>query len=182
MRHSRRDVSDTLTRVILSACAPDWAAPGRLVMEHVLLVSVLHRTVGVEVGQARLGPGGRRPCRRRPSESHSRERPRSPGGHVHVPGDRLTSAWTGGGDRGQTLAPCPPGLGTPQCRSPQRSVVGARTPPPGGFSSDGTWCSRSASSDPWPPAACPVLPGPGGLRPLVRVSLSPLLKAGRTPV
>ncbi|XP_045693775.1 nucleolar MIF4G domain-containing protein 1 isoform X2 [Phyllostomus hastatus] len=50
MRHSRRDVSDTLTRAILSACAPDWAAPGRLVMEHVLLVSVLHRTVGIEVG------------------------------------------------------------------------------------------------------------------------------------
>ncbi|XP_035866968.1 nucleolar MIF4G domain-containing protein 1 isoform X1 [Phyllostomus discolor] len=50
MRHSRRDVSDTLTRAVLSACAPDWAAPGRLVMEHVLLVSVLHRTVGIEVG------------------------------------------------------------------------------------------------------------------------------------
>ncbi|KAM5303633.1 nucleolar MIF4G domain-containing protein 1 isoform 2-T2 [Glossophaga mutica] len=50
MRHSRKDVSDTLTGVILSACAPDWAAPGRLVMEHVFLVSVLHRTVGIEVG------------------------------------------------------------------------------------------------------------------------------------
>ncbi|XP_036905405.1 nucleolar MIF4G domain-containing protein 1 isoform X2 [Sturnira hondurensis] len=49
-RHSRKDVSDTLTGVILSACAPDWAAPSRLVMEHVLLVSVLHCTVGIEVG------------------------------------------------------------------------------------------------------------------------------------
>ncbi|XP_054430759.1 nucleolar MIF4G domain-containing protein 1 [Pteronotus mesoamericanus] len=50
MAHSRKDVSDTLTGVLLSACAPGWAAPGRLLMEHVLLVSILHRTVGVEVG------------------------------------------------------------------------------------------------------------------------------------
>ncbi|XP_045054659.2 nucleolar MIF4G domain-containing protein 1 isoform X2 [Desmodus rotundus] len=50
MGHSRKDMSDTLTGVILSACAPDWTAPGRLVMEHVLLVSILHRTVGIEVG------------------------------------------------------------------------------------------------------------------------------------
>lgn len=53
MGHSRKDMSDTLTGVILSACAPDWTAPGRLVMEHVLLVSILHRTVGIEVGLAR---------------------------------------------------------------------------------------------------------------------------------
>ncbi|XP_053527880.1 nucleolar MIF4G domain-containing protein 1 isoform X2 [Artibeus jamaicensis] len=50
MGHSRKDMSDTLTGVILSACAPDWPAPSRLVMEHVLLVSVLHCTVGIEVG------------------------------------------------------------------------------------------------------------------------------------
>ncbi|XP_024594952.1 nucleolar MIF4G domain-containing protein 1 [Neophocaena asiaeorientalis asiaeorientalis] len=50
MGHSRKDMSDTLTGVLLSACAPDAAMPARLVMEHVLLVSILHCTVGIEVG------------------------------------------------------------------------------------------------------------------------------------
>ncbi|XP_016016460.2 nucleolar MIF4G domain-containing protein 1 isoform X2 [Rousettus aegyptiacus] len=50
MAHSRKDVSDTLAGALLSTCAPAVPVPGRLVMEHVLLVSVLHRTVGVEVG------------------------------------------------------------------------------------------------------------------------------------
>lgn len=50
MAHSRKDMNDTLTGVLLSACAPGTAMPGRLVMEHVLLVSILHRTVGIEVG------------------------------------------------------------------------------------------------------------------------------------
>nr|XP_030710209.1 nucleolar MIF4G domain-containing protein 1 isoform X1 [Globicephala melas] len=50
MGHSRKDMNDTLTGVLLSACAPDTAMPARLVMEHVLLVSILHCTVGIEVG------------------------------------------------------------------------------------------------------------------------------------
>ncbi|XP_057589589.1 nucleolar MIF4G domain-containing protein 1 isoform X2 [Hippopotamus amphibius kiboko] len=50
MGHSRKDMNDTLTGVLLSACAPDAAMPARLVMEHVLLVSTLHYTVGIEVG------------------------------------------------------------------------------------------------------------------------------------
>lgn len=50
MAHSRKDMNDTLTGALLSACAPDTAMPSRLVMEHVLLLSVLHHTVGVEVG------------------------------------------------------------------------------------------------------------------------------------
>lgn len=50
MAHSRKDMSDTLTGILMSACAPGTAMPGRLVMEHVLLVSILHRTVGIEVG------------------------------------------------------------------------------------------------------------------------------------
>ncbi|XP_044775961.1 nucleolar MIF4G domain-containing protein 1 [Neomonachus schauinslandi] len=50
MAHSRKDMNDTLTDALLSACAPDTAMPSRLVMEHVLLLSVLHHTVGVEVG------------------------------------------------------------------------------------------------------------------------------------
>lgn len=51
MAHSRKDVSDTLTGALLGACAPAVPVPGRLAMEHALLVSVLHRTVGVEVGR-----------------------------------------------------------------------------------------------------------------------------------
>ncbi|XP_060161016.1 nucleolar MIF4G domain-containing protein 1 isoform X1 [Globicephala melas] len=50
MGHSRKDMNDTLTGVLLTACAPDTAMPARLVMEHVLLVSILHCTVGIEVG------------------------------------------------------------------------------------------------------------------------------------
>ncbi|KAM7120777.1 nucleolar MIF4G domain-containing protein 1 isoform 3-T3 [Molossus nigricans] len=50
MAHSRKDMNDTLTSVLMSACAPSSAMPSRLVMEHVLLVSILHRTVGIEVG------------------------------------------------------------------------------------------------------------------------------------
>uniref|UniRef100_A0A673TMJ4 Nucleolar MIF4G domain-containing protein 1 n=1 Tax=Suricata suricatta TaxID=37032 RepID=A0A673TMJ4_SURSU len=50
LAHSRKDMNDTLTGVLLSACAPGAAMPGRLVMEHVLLLSILHHTVGVEVG------------------------------------------------------------------------------------------------------------------------------------
>ncbi|XP_070372960.1 nucleolar MIF4G domain-containing protein 1 isoform X2 [Equus asinus] len=50
MAHSRKDMSDTLTAVLVSACAPAATMPSRLVMEHVLLVSILHRTVGIEVG------------------------------------------------------------------------------------------------------------------------------------
>ncbi|KAI5775117.1 NOM1 [Gulo gulo luscus] len=50
MVHSRKDMNDTLTGVLLSACAPDAAMPSRLVMEPVLVLSILHHTVGVEVG------------------------------------------------------------------------------------------------------------------------------------
>nr|XP_036855260.1 nucleolar MIF4G domain-containing protein 1 isoform X4 [Manis javanica] len=50
MAHSRKDMNGVLTDVLLSACAPGTAMPSRLVMEHVLLVSILHHTVGTEVG------------------------------------------------------------------------------------------------------------------------------------
>ncbi|KAM8774204.1 nucleolar MIF4G domain-containing protein 1 isoform 2-T2 [Rhynchonycteris naso] len=36
--HSRKDMNDTLTGVLLSACAPGMSMPSRLVMEHILLV------------------------------------------------------------------------------------------------------------------------------------------------
>lgn len=68
MAHSRKDMNDTLTGVLLSACAPDAVMPSRLVREHVLLLSVLHHMVGVEVGltspapRFTAGPVRQTPC------------------------------------------------------------------------------------------------------------------------
>ncbi|XP_029385173.1 nucleolar MIF4G domain-containing protein 1 [Echeneis naucrates] len=50
MSFSRKDMNDTLTEVLLAACVTPTLMPDRLLMEHVLLVSVLHYTVGLEVG------------------------------------------------------------------------------------------------------------------------------------
>lgn len=49
MSCSRKDMNDTLTEVVLAACVTPALMPDRLLMEHVLLVSVLHHTVGLEV-------------------------------------------------------------------------------------------------------------------------------------
>ncbi|XP_008279005.1 nucleolar MIF4G domain-containing protein 1 [Stegastes partitus] len=50
MSCSRKDMSDTLTEVLLAACVTPTLMPDRLLMEHVLLVSILHHAVGLEVG------------------------------------------------------------------------------------------------------------------------------------
>ncbi|XP_042562379.1 nucleolar MIF4G domain-containing protein 1 isoform X2 [Clupea harengus] len=50
MSCSRKDMNDTLTDILLAACVTPALMPDRLLMEHVLLVSVLHYTVGLEVG------------------------------------------------------------------------------------------------------------------------------------
>ncbi|XP_060104043.1 nucleolar MIF4G domain-containing protein 1 [Heteronotia binoei] len=50
MANSRKDMNETLTNIIMSACVTTSAMPPRLMMEHVLLVSILHNTVGIEVG------------------------------------------------------------------------------------------------------------------------------------
>ncbi|KAJ8419137.1 hypothetical protein AAFF_G00006360 [Aldrovandia affinis] len=50
MNCSRKDMNDTLTEVLLAACVTPALMPDRLLMEHVLLVSILHHTVGLEVG------------------------------------------------------------------------------------------------------------------------------------
>ncbi|XP_077411196.1 nucleolar MIF4G domain-containing protein 1 isoform X2 [Vanacampus margaritifer] len=50
MSRSRKDMNDTLTEVLLAACVTPALMPDRLLMEHVLLVSILHHTVGLEVG------------------------------------------------------------------------------------------------------------------------------------
>ncbi|KAM7390344.1 hypothetical protein PAMA_008493 [Pampus argenteus] len=50
MSCSRKDMNDTLTDLLLAACVTPALMPDRLLMEHVLLVSILHHTVGLEVG------------------------------------------------------------------------------------------------------------------------------------
>lgn len=50
MSCSRKDMTDTLTEILLAACVTPTLMPDRLLMEHVLLVSILHHAVGLEVG------------------------------------------------------------------------------------------------------------------------------------
>ncbi|XP_068091972.1 nucleolar MIF4G domain-containing protein 1 [Hyperolius riggenbachi] len=50
MTNSRKDMNDTVCDVLLSACITPAKMPDRLMMEHILLISVLHHTVGIEVG------------------------------------------------------------------------------------------------------------------------------------
>ncbi|XP_074477756.1 nucleolar MIF4G domain-containing protein 1 [Sebastes fasciatus] len=50
MSCSRKDMNDTLTELLLAACVTPSLMADRLLMEHVLLVSVLHHAVGLEVG------------------------------------------------------------------------------------------------------------------------------------
>lgn len=49
MANSRKDMNETLTSILMNACVTAVAMPARLMMEHILLVSVLHHTVGTEV-------------------------------------------------------------------------------------------------------------------------------------
>ncbi|XP_064301094.1 nucleolar MIF4G domain-containing protein 1 [Phalacrocorax carbo] len=50
MANSRKDMNETLTDILMNACVTPVAMPARLMMEHVLLVSILHHNVGIEVG------------------------------------------------------------------------------------------------------------------------------------
>ncbi|XP_040022796.2 nucleolar MIF4G domain-containing protein 1 isoform X2 [Gasterosteus aculeatus] len=50
MSCSRKDMNDTLTEVLLAACVTPSLMPDRLLMEHVLLVSIVHHAIGIEVG------------------------------------------------------------------------------------------------------------------------------------
>lgn len=42
-------MNDTLTDILMNACVTPVAMPTRLLMEHVLLVSILHHNIGIEV-------------------------------------------------------------------------------------------------------------------------------------
>lgn len=56
MSSSRKDMNDTLTELLLAACVTPALMPDRLLMEHILLVSILHHAVGLEVRAPPLSP------------------------------------------------------------------------------------------------------------------------------
>ncbi|CAG2057790.1 unnamed protein product [Timema podura] len=50
MLNSRNDMNETLTQLMVESLIAPVSTPERLVMEHVLLITVLHANVGTEVG------------------------------------------------------------------------------------------------------------------------------------
>lgn len=50
MNNSRNDVNDTITNLILEAVASPAHTPERLLLEHVMMITILHANVGTEVG------------------------------------------------------------------------------------------------------------------------------------
>uniref|UniRef100_A0A182JQZ5 MI domain-containing protein n=1 Tax=Anopheles christyi TaxID=43041 RepID=A0A182JQZ5_9DIPT len=50
MQHSRYDMNSTLTALILEATVVPTLTPERMILEHMLLVAILHANVGSEVG------------------------------------------------------------------------------------------------------------------------------------
>jgi len=49
-QHARNDVNQTITDLVISALVAPTLTPNRLVMEHVMLLAILHANVGTEVG------------------------------------------------------------------------------------------------------------------------------------
>lgn len=51
LNYSRNDMNESLTQLILEVLLSPIMTPERLLMEHVLLIAVLHANVGTEVGK-----------------------------------------------------------------------------------------------------------------------------------
>lgn len=51
MNNSRNDMSETLTGLIVESLVSEVITPERLLIEHVVLIIVLHANVGIEVGK-----------------------------------------------------------------------------------------------------------------------------------
>lgn len=51
MNNSRNDMNDTLTNLLLDSLVTEIITPERLLIEHMLLISILHANVGAEVGK-----------------------------------------------------------------------------------------------------------------------------------
>ncbi|KAF7265831.1 hypothetical protein GWI33_020901 [Rhynchophorus ferrugineus] len=50
MNNSRNDMNETLTSLIMESLISNVSTPERLLMEHILLVAILHANVGTEIG------------------------------------------------------------------------------------------------------------------------------------
>lgn len=51
MNNSRNDMNETLTNLMLESLVSEVITPERLLIEHILLISILHANVGTEVGK-----------------------------------------------------------------------------------------------------------------------------------
>lgn len=54
MRHSRNDMNDSLLSLITEALVGKVLTSERLVMEHAMLIAILHANVGMEVGESEM--------------------------------------------------------------------------------------------------------------------------------
>lgn len=52
MTNSRNDMNETLTNLILESLVSSVVTPERLLLEHVMLITILHANVGTEVGKS----------------------------------------------------------------------------------------------------------------------------------
>lgn len=50
MSHSRNDMNESLTHLLFESLVGPVLTPERLIMEHAMLVAILHANVGTEVG------------------------------------------------------------------------------------------------------------------------------------
>lgn len=50
MNNSRNDMNETLTKLIFESLLARVISPERLLMEHVMLVTILHANIGTEIG------------------------------------------------------------------------------------------------------------------------------------
>lgn len=49
--HSRAELSEALTAIMISSCVAVSIIPDRLIMEHAMMMAVLHHNVGSEIGK-----------------------------------------------------------------------------------------------------------------------------------
>lgn len=50
MKHSRNDVNHTFMRLLTESLLSPVSSPERIVIEHAMLISILHANVGTEIG------------------------------------------------------------------------------------------------------------------------------------
>lgn len=51
MNNSRNDMNETLTNLLLESLISPVVTPERLLLEHIMLVAILHANVGTEIGE-----------------------------------------------------------------------------------------------------------------------------------